>query len=94
TNYPTRNEPAPPDTQHIMQMMTSLEDRLNKLTNYPTRNEPAPPDTQHIMQMMTSLEDRLDKLIKLIEDNNRLLRSIEQQSRVISGGGGAVIVRM
>ncbi|MDF2682874.1 MAG: hypothetical protein K0R47_4064 [Brevibacillus sp.] len=56
---------------------------------------PAQPDPQQIMQMMTSLEDRLDKLIKLIEDNNQLLRTIEQQqSRVITTGGGTVIVRM
>lgn len=61
---------------------------------YPTRNNHAPPDTQHIMQMMTRLESRLDNLIKLIEDNNQLLRSIEQQKHVISNGGGSVIVRM
>ncbi|KLA27082.1 hypothetical protein [Bacillus cereus] len=63
-------------------------------SHYPTRNNHAPPDVQPIIQMMSRLENRLDTLIKLIEDNNQLLRSIEQQKHIISNGGGSVIVRM
>lgn len=71
--------------------------------NYPPpprnsyRHFPPPPHPhpQNIMPMKTSLEQRLDKLIKLIEENNQLLRSLEQQqNRVVTSGGGSVIVRM
>ncbi|AAY60539.1 hypothetical protein BF28_5875 (plasmid) [Bacillus cereus E33L] len=60
--------------------------------HYPTRNTHASLDLQHIIQMMSRLENRLDTLIKLIEDNNQLLQSIEQQKHIISSGGGSVIV--
>ncbi|MFJ7557894.1 hypothetical protein ACIQXZ_29435 [Bacillus thuringiensis] len=66
----------------------------NSYPHYPTRNNNASPDIQHIMQVMSRLENRLDTLIKLIEDNNQLLRSIEQQKQIISSNGGSVIVRM
>ncbi|WP_409342596.1 hypothetical protein [Paenibacillus sp. MBLB4367] len=62
---------------------------------YQSGNVPAPPNAQQVMQIMISLDSRLDKLIQLMEENNKLLRSIEQQqSRVVSAGGGSVIVRM
>lgn len=44
---------------------------------------------------MLQLVSRVDYLIRLMEDNNQLLRSIEQQqSRVATAGSGSVIVRM
>ncbi|WP_127530421.1 hypothetical protein [Paenibacillus kobensis] len=41
------------------------------------------------------LASRMDYLIRLMEENNKLLRSLEQQqNRVVTSGGGSVIVRM
>lgn len=64
--------------------------------NYYQRNSHEFVNTQQIMQRLGNLEQQVSTLIKLIEEHNELLRSIEQQqNRVItSGGGGAVIVRM
>ncbi|WP_373864283.1 hypothetical protein [Paenibacillus xylaniclasticus] len=48
-------------------------------------------DTFALMQ----LASRMDYLIRLMEENNKLLRTLEQQqNRVITSGGGSVIVRM
>lgn len=45
--------------------------------------------------LLQQLAIRMDHLIRLMEQNNELLRSIEQQqSRVVSSGSGSVIVRM
>ncbi|EEL50472.1 hypothetical protein bcere0022_21840 [Bacillus cereus Rock3-44] len=48
-----------------------------------------------MMQRMTNLESQLAKLISLIEENNQLIKSMEQQqNQVCAPGGGSVIVRM
>ncbi|EMA6343491.1 hypothetical protein ACO11K_002272 [Bacillus cytotoxicus] len=66
----------------------------NSHPHYPIRNNHPSSNIQYLMQRMTRFENRLDHLIKLIEDSNQLLRSIEQQKQIISNGGGSVIVRM
>ncbi|RAV16712.1 hypothetical protein [Paenibacillus contaminans] len=72
-----------------------MSSQWNPYSYYSTRNAPMPQDTQHLIQIAISLDSRLDKLIKLMEENNQLLRSIEQQqNRVVTAGGGSVIVRM
>ncbi|MCY7753473.1 hypothetical protein [Bacillus haynesii] len=51
--------------------------------------------SQQMNQRLKNLEDQMELLIKLMESNNQLLRSIEeQQNRVCTAGGGSVIVRM
>ncbi|MWC28010.1 hypothetical protein [Paenibacillus sp. MMS18-CY102] len=56
---------------------------------------PSAPDMQPLVHMFASLESRLDQIIRLMEENNQLLRSIEQQqNRVVTSGSGSVIVRM
>ncbi|AWC29012.1 MULTISPECIES: hypothetical protein [Bacillus cereus group] len=62
--------------------------------HYPIRNNHPSSNIQYLIQQMTRFENRLDHLIKLIEDSNQLLRSIEQQKQIISNGGGSVIIRM
>jgi flagellar biosynthesis chaperone FliJ len=64
--------------------------------NYYQRNSQEFVNSQQIVQRLGNLEHQVSTLIKLIEEHNNLLRSIEQQqNRVItSGSGGAVIVRM
>ncbi|MBE7122441.1 hypothetical protein [Bacillus cereus] len=52
-------------------------------------------DSQYMMQRIASLESQLDKLISLIEENNHLIKSMEQQqNQVCAPAGGSVIVRM
>ncbi|WP_368908244.1 hypothetical protein [Bacillus wiedmannii] len=52
-------------------------------------------DSQYMMQRIASLESQLAKLISLIEENNQLIKSIEQQqNQVCAPAGGSVIVRM
>lgn len=51
-------------------------------------------NTQQLMQSMTRLEQQMNYLLKLIEYNNQLLRTIEQQQNKVTTTGGAVIVRM
>ncbi len=52
-------------------------------------------DSHYMMQRMTNLESQLAKLISLIEENNQLIKSMEQQqNQVCAPGGGSVIVRM
>ncbi len=52
-------------------------------------------DSYYMMQRMTNLESQLAKLISLIEENNQLIKSMEQQqNQVCAPGGGSVIVRM
>ncbi|WP_142953880.1 hypothetical protein [Bacillus cereus] len=52
-------------------------------------------DSQYMMQRIASLESQLAKLISLIEENNHLIKSIEQQqNQVCAPAGGSVIVRM
>lgn len=54
-----------------------------------------PNDPQYMMQRITNLENQLAKLISLIEENNNLLKSMEQQqNQICAPGGGSVIVRM
>lgn len=48
---------------------------------------------QNIHEQMLLVERQLARLINLIEENNQLLRSMQNQV-VTTGGGGAVIVRM
>lgn len=52
-------------------------------------------DSQYMMQCIASLESQLAKLISLIEENNHLIKSMEQQQKqVCAPPGGSVIVRM
>ena len=52
-------------------------------------------DSYYMMQRMANLESQLAKLISLIEENNQLIKSMEQQqNQVCAPGGGSVIVRM
>ncbi|ATH91916.1 hypothetical protein ACH95_18410 [Bacillus glycinifermentans] len=72
--------------------------KWNSETHYPPAASHLPPgqSPQQMTERLKSLEDQMALLIKLMESNNQLLRSIEeQQNRVCtSGGGGSVIVRM
>ncbi|PDY46664.1 hypothetical protein [Bacillus pseudomycoides] len=66
---------------------------------YPNHNvrttSPSPHDSHYMMQRMTNLENQLAKLIALIEENNQLIKSMEQQqNQVCAPTGGSVIVRM
>ncbi|WP_088042937.1 hypothetical protein [Bacillus sp. EAC] len=64
---------------------------------YPTRNGHGhvQMDNQNVIQMIMNLENQIGNLVKAIEANNELLRSIEQkQNQVVTSGGGSVIVRM
>lgn len=52
-------------------------------------------DSQYMMQRIASLENQLAKLISLIEENNHVIKSIEQQqNQVCAPAGVSVIVRM
>ncbi|MGN5652008.1 hypothetical protein [Bacillus sp. Brlt_9] len=51
-------------------------------------------DSQYMMQRIASLESQLAKLISLIEENNHLIKSMEQHNQVCAPAGGSVIVRM
>ncbi|MCY8122274.1 hypothetical protein P8860_09870 [Bacillus spizizenii] len=57
---------------------------------------PASYKQQHSLDRLAGLELKMEQLIRAIEVNNELLRTMqEQQNRVCtSGGGGSVIVRM
>ncbi len=48
-----------------------------------------------MMQRISNLEHQLAKLIALMEENNHLIKSMEQQqNQVCAPAGGSVIVRM
>ncbi|MGK9265519.1 hypothetical protein KXR56_02460 [Bacillus inaquosorum] len=50
---------------------------------------------QQTIDRLAGLELRMEQLIRAIEVNNELLRTMqEQQNRVCTSGGGSVIVRM
>lgn len=50
---------------------------------------------QQTIDRLAGLELRMEQLIRAIEVNNELLRTMqEQQNRVCTNGGGSVIVRM
>nr|WGE06325.1 hypothetical protein P5640_10435 [Bacillus subtilis] len=50
---------------------------------------------QQTIDRLVGLELRMEQLIRAIEVNNELLRTMqEQQNRVCTNGGGSVIVRM
>ncbi|MET3196336.1 hypothetical protein [Bacillus sp. OAE603] len=67
----------------------------NHYPHYPSRNDYTHMDNHHMMQSIANLENQIQNLVKAIEANNELLRSIEQkQNQVITSGGGSVIVRM
>ncbi|USK87456.1 hypothetical protein [Peribacillus asahii] len=67
----------------------------NSHPNYPVQSMPEFVDSQQITQRITMLENQLGRLIQLMEQNNKLLRKMEQQqNRVVTSGGGSVIVRM
>ncbi|WP_136699624.1 hypothetical protein [Bacillus fungorum] len=52
-------------------------------------------NSHYMMQRIASLESQLAKLISLIEENNHLIKSMEQQqNQVCAPAGGSVIVRM
>ncbi len=52
-------------------------------------------DSQYMMQRIASLESQLAKLISLIDENNQLIKSMEQQqNQVCAPAGGSVIVCM
>lgn len=62
---------------------------------YPTRNDHFQMENQTVIQLIINLESQIGNLVKAIEANNELLRSLEQkQSQVMTSGGGSVIVRM
>lgn len=48
------------------------------LTPHPVRNT-LHHDSQYMMQRIASLESQLAKLISLIEENNQLIKSMEQE---------------
>lgn len=53
------------------------------------------PDSQYMMQRIESHENQLAKLISLIEENNPLIKSMEQQqNQVCAPAGGSIIVHM
>ena len=67
----------------------------NSHPQYPTRNGHMHMDHQTVIQMLMNLENQIGNLVKAIEVNNELLRSLEQkQNQVVTSGGGSVIVRM
>ncbi|EEM01921.1 hypothetical protein [Bacillus pseudomycoides] len=48
-----------------------------------------------MMQRIANLEHQLAKLISLIEENNQLIKAMEQQqNQVCAPAGSSVIVRM
>ncbi|CAI6254946.1 putative protein YkzH [Bacillus subtilis] len=50
---------------------------------------------QQTIDRLAGLELRMEQLIRAIEVNNELLRTMqEQQNRVCTNGGGSVVVRM
>ncbi|MEH6940055.1 hypothetical protein V7056_19755 [Bacillus sp. JJ664] len=71
----------------------------NHYPQYPNRHDHTQMENHNynhqMMQSITNLENQIQNLVKAIEANNELLRSIEQkQNQVITSGGGSVIVRM
>ncbi|MBY4603582.1 MULTISPECIES: hypothetical protein [Bacillus] len=62
----------------------------------PSAPQPAGYLQQQTIDRLSGLELRMEQLIRAIEVNNELLRTMqEQQNRVCtSGGSGSVIVRM
>lgn len=67
----------------------------NSHPQYPTRNDHFQMENQTVIQLIMNLESQIGNLVKAIEANNELLRSLEQkQSQVMTSGGGSVIVRM
>jgi hypothetical protein len=72
-----------------------MQPQWNSYPYYQNRNTPAQSETQQLVQIMLNIENQLDRITKLLEQNNQLLRQIEQQQgRVYTSGGGSVIVRM
>ncbi|PEA83044.1 hypothetical protein [Bacillus pseudomycoides] len=56
---------------------------------------PIPHDSHYMIQRMENLENQLAKLISLIEENNQLIKAMEQQqNQVCAPAGGSIIVRM
>ncbi|KFN15338.1 MULTISPECIES: hypothetical protein [Bacillus] len=56
---------------------------------------PIPNDFHYMMQRIANLEHQLAKLISLIEENNQLIKAMEQQqNQVCAPAGSSVIVRM
>ncbi|MER0468200.1 hypothetical protein ABR330_16300 [Bacillus cabrialesii subsp. cabrialesii] len=50
---------------------------------------------QHTFDRLAGLELKMEQLIRAIEINNELLRTLqEQQNHFCTSGGGSVIVRM
>ncbi|MGD1414173.1 hypothetical protein [Bacillus stercoris] len=61
----------------------------------PSAPQPASYQQQQTLYKLVGLELRMEQLIRAIEVNNELLRTMqEQQNRVCTYGGGSVIVRM
>ncbi|MFP7232069.1 hypothetical protein SFC70_08905 [Bacillus subtilis] len=62
----------------------------------PLAPQPADYQQHETINRLAGLELRMEQLIRAIEVNNELLRTMqEQQNRVCTnGGGGSVIVRM
>nr|WGD91463.1 hypothetical protein P5665_19880 [Bacillus subtilis] len=61
----------------------------------PLAPQPESYQQQTIDRLVLGLELRMEQLIRAIEVNNELLRTMqEQQNRVCTNGGGSVIVRM
>lgn len=60
-----------------------------------TRNTASHPTV--LQQRIIQIEKQLDKLIEMVEYNNHMLRSMQQNNihnTASGGGGGAIIVRM
>jgi hypothetical protein len=67
----------------------------NQWNGFPPPPEALAHHTTADTLLLHQLASRMDQLIRLMEQNNELLRSIEQQqSRVTTSGSGSVIVRM
>lgn len=67
----------------------------NQWNGFPPPPEALPHHATADTLLLQQIAYRMEQLIRLMEQNNELLRSIEQQqSRVATTGSGSVIVRM
>lgn len=65
---------------------------------YANQQRYAHTDQINIHQRITNIEKQLEMLIKMVEQNNQMLRYMHQNNintnTMTGGGGGAIIVRM
>lgn len=72
----------------------NLQPYMHPYYTEPRRN--APMDPKNIHYRITNIEKQLDMLIKMVEYNNQMLRSMNHNNinTTAGSGGGAIIVRM